>query len=1189
MSSARGQLGNPYSSGGGGVIFETRVQTSFVVLMAAGGYVSCFPNYPITRIKLQGRYAGYDTDDLIVFTKASDDGRERKLLGQIKHRIEINKSSDVFGEVIQAAWDDFGKAHLFTKGQDVIALITGPLSATDTYDVRMILDWARQSETSEEFLTKVELENVSSQQKRTKLLAFRHHLEKANDGNDVSDDDFHQFLRHFHLLGYDLDLNAGVTLSLLQTVIGLHTRDNPAAMWSRILDEVQSANQSAGTLAKETLPEDIRNAFRRADERTIPEDISSKLVPPTKPDWSQYEYASELMIVGLIGSWNEQSDADTATAGQLAGEDYRSWILKVREALQQPGMPITQRNGIWSVSERMELWQTLGPRVFDDHLDRLRQTATTVLMERDPKFELPPEERYAASVHGKVLSHSHQLRQGLASSLALVGNYPETLNNCSRGRPEAVATLAVRDIFDGSDWQLWASLDNLLPLLAEVAPSEFLDAVEAALQQTLCPFDELFSQEGRGIMGGNYMTGLLWALETLAWDGEQLVRVSVILGELATRDPGGNWSNRPSNSLTTIFLPWLPQTIASIDKRKAAVETLQKQVPNAAWQLLLSLLPSLHQMSSGSAKPVWRRTIPEDWTEEVTTKEYWNQVHVYTEMAVEMARHDVGRLGEVIDHLDDLPGPALESLLEHLSSEEITGKPEDERMGLWTSLTDLTVKHKKFADAKWALSADLVSKIDDVARALAPLEKQNIHRRLFGERDIDLYDREGSWQEKRAELEKRRVIAIKEILDADGREAVVPFAESIESPWNLGLTLGTIDDNEMDTVVLPALLDAENRNLTQLARGFISSRHYTQGWAWSDNLDLADWALPQTGQFLAHLPFTNETWKRAKKLLGKREEEYWTRADVNPFQVENRMHAAVDKLIQYGRPHAAIDCLNAVLHEKKPLDLKRATRALLAATTSKEPATAMTTYHVAEVIKSLQNNPNADRDDLCTIEWAYLPLLDGHHGASPMLLEQRLATDPGFFCEAIRTLFRSKKEAKTKRTFTEREKDIAANVYRLLREWRTPPGLQADGSFSEESFKQWLKSVKATCEESGHIEVALLQVGSVLIHCPADPDGLCIHRAAAQALNAGDAEKMRNGYGTALFNARGVHTVDPSGAPELALRDKYAKKAEDVENAGYQRLAVTLRQLADSYAHEARRIVEEHKQEEEEDSQTGSD
>ena len=302
-------------------------------------------------------------------------------------------------------------------------------------------------------------------------------------------------------------MKSGVTLSLLQTVIGQYSQD-PAGIWSSILDEVQSVNQNAGTITRKSLPENIRNAFDRVAPRTIPEEISSTLVPQTKPDWSQYGHASELMIAGLLGSWTAQSDADTVIVSELAGEDYRSWILKVREALQQPGTPITQRNGIWSVSERMELWQTLGPRVFDDHLDRLRQTATTVLMERDPKFELPPEERYAASVHGKVLSHSHQLRQGLASSLALVGNYPEALNNCSRGRPEAIATLSVRNIFDSSDWQLWASLDNLLPLLAEAAPSEFLDAVETALQQTLCPFDELFSQEGRGIMGGEWSAPL---------------------------------------------------------------------------------------------------------------------------------------------------------------------------------------------------------------------------------------------------------------------------------------------------------------------------------------------------------------------------------------------------------------------------------------------------------------------------------------------------------------------------------------------------------------------------------------------------------------------------------------------------------------------------------------------------------
>jgi len=101
----------------------------------------------------------------------------------------------------------------------------------------------------------------------------------------------------------------------------------------------------------------------------------------------------------------------------------------------------------------------------------------------------------------------------------------------------------------------WASLNDLLPLLAEAAPREFLDAVEHALNSDPCPFDTVFAQEGPAIMGNNYLTGLLWALETLAWDAEYLTRVVVILGELAARDPGGNWANRPANSLAEILLP----------------------------------------------------------------------------------------------------------------------------------------------------------------------------------------------------------------------------------------------------------------------------------------------------------------------------------------------------------------------------------------------------------------------------------------------------------------------------------------------------------------------------------------------------------------------------------------------------------------------------------------------------------
>ena len=103
---------------------------------------------------------------------------------------------------------------------------------------------------------------------------------------------------------------------------------------------------------------------------------------------------------------------------------------------------------------------------------------------------------------------------------------------------------------------------------------------------------------------------------------------------------------------------------------------------------------------------------------------------------------------------------------------------------------------------------------------------------------------------------------------------------------------------------------------------------------------------------------------------------------------------------------------------------------------------------------------------------------------------------------------------------TEREKSVATNAWRLLYEWKTPPGLQSDGIFAKEQFNKWLETVKEVCRESGHLEVALTHVGQVMIYCPPDPQGLWINQFAAEALNAKDADEMRNGFRTNLFNSQ---------------------------------------------------------------------
>lgn len=894
--------------------------------------------------------------------------------------------------------------------------------------------------------------------------------------------------------------------------------------------------------------------------------------PQTNPDWNQSPSAPELTVANLLGEWNEKNEADLEIIGQLTSEEYGEWIPKIREVLQQAISPLNLKNGKWHVIDRKGLWQELGKRVFDNDLDKLGQCAVTVLSERDPQFELAPEQRIAAQMYGKVLKYSPELRKGLAETLVLLGAKPDALTNCSRHKAEATAVLAIREIFENPDWMLWGSLNDLLPILAEATPGDFLDAAEKVLRQTPCPFDELFSQERHD---RNYLTGLLWALEKLAWDAGHFIRACVVLGELAERDPGGNWANRPAHSLTTILLPWRPQTTAPIEKRKAAVRTLQDELPRVAWELLLSLLPAQMRMTMNTPKPVWRNIIPVDRKEDVTQGEYGEQVSAYAEMAVVLASNDVKKLAGLVSHMDNLPQPSFDKFLEHLSSEGVRSQSEDQRLELWDKLEMFTLRQRRYANEKWTLSSNIVTRIEDIATKLAPTNPSYAHRRLFSYFDFDLYEEDGNRKEQEEKLKERRHQAIKDILAYGGIDAVVQFAEVVGLPQHVGYILGTFAKSENDTPLLPALLEPKNKQVETFIVSYVLVRQYRNGWAWADGLDKSGWSVTQISQFLAYLPFTKEAWKRVAEWLGKSEREYWIRIKAYQNNPDEDLGLAIDKLTEHGQSDVAIYYLSRMLHKNRPLDTSRTVRTLLARSESESPVETTDVYPITEIIKALQDSPDTDPEDLLRVEWAYLSLPDQPNSASPKFLENRLASDPDFFCEVLRLAYLSKKEAQSKEAPTEQDR---ANASKLLFVWRTPPGT-IDGEFIPDQFTEWLKRVKERCSEAERLEGVLSHhIGEVLTHAPPDPEGLWIHRAVAAALNAKDAEMMRDSFRLGIYNSRGWHEVDPTGKPEQEFAEQYRQKAEAVENSGYHRFAGTLRKLAEDYEREAERNVDKHEE-----------
>jgi hypothetical protein len=259
-----------------------------------------------------------------------------------------------------------------------------------------------------------------------------------------------------------------------------------------------------------------------------------------------------------------------------------------------------------------------------------------------------------------------------------------------------------------------------------------------------------------------------------------------------------------------------------------------------------------------------------------------------------------------------------------------------------------------------------------------------------------------------------------------------------------------------------------------------------------------------------------------------------------------------------------------MFHEEKILDRERAIRALLAAATSPEGPRSANIHEITLLIKALQDDPSTSSDGLLQVEWIYLPLLAGHNGVFPVSLERRLAADPGFFCEVIRLVFRSRGEEQRSKPATEDERNKATNAYQLLSKWKIPPGGLSDTGFDASAFAAWLDAVKAESKATGHFEVSMTMVGHVLTYAPADPDGLWIDRSVATALSAKDSEEMRQGFRTQLFNSRGVHGFTSGGA-ELAIALNYRSQAEAVEVAGFHRLATTIRELAQSYERIAER------------------
>src|SRR5207237_10424897 len=93
---------------------------------------------------------------------------------------------------------------------------------------------------------------------------------------------------------------------------------------------------------------------------------------------------------------------------------------------------------------------------------------------------------------------------------------------------------------------------------------------------------------GSGVFGAACpRSGLLLALEGLAWSPATLPRAALVLAQLAGIEINDNWANKPIHSLESIFRAWMPQTAADHDMRLRVMKLLADRFPKVAWKICI--------------------------------------------------------------------------------------------------------------------------------------------------------------------------------------------------------------------------------------------------------------------------------------------------------------------------------------------------------------------------------------------------------------------------------------------------------------------------------------------------------------------------------------------------------------------------------------------------------------------------
>ena len=876
-----------------------------------------------------------------------------------------------------------------------------------------------------------------------------------------------------------------------------------------------------------------------------------------KPDWAKDpRVASGLIPLAFVGAWDTQNEADRTVLLQLAQDSLEVLERNILELLRINDSPVWSIGRYQGVVSKIDSLYAIADSVSMTDLECFLKIARTVLSEDDPALDLPEEDRWAASLYGKKRKFSEAVREGICETLVFLSVHGKNLFGKHLGFDgEYEAAKIVRDLLVPVTTRKLEANGRDLPLYAEAAPATFLDIIEHDLRTKKPEVLGLLKPANTGIFGSCPRAGLLWALESLAWNPATFPRVVKILGQLSEVEINDNWGNRPIESLSSIFQAWMPQTAADHKMRLKAVRMLLDKHPTVGWKICLEQFGNSGSLvGEFGHKPKWRH----DGYGFGEPPKTWAPIYAFVREIVKVVlnrpSYTVDMLCDLISRLDALAPEDQERVWELVDEWRNAGTPDEEIAKIREKIRVSVLSFRGRKKIHEKNLASLTKKAKAVYAELQPKNTVNKYEWLFRQAWVDepadeLAGDEMDFQAREQRIKKLRIEALTDISQELGIPGILALSGKGNCQFQIGALLASdvLIDEQIEDLLLQCLRPSENSsNHDGIVRGVL--------WVLGEDRRKAVYTNirrtvteKEALRLLLLCPYQAFTWNLVDQLSATARSRYW--AEVVPqyvYESPEENNESVHRLLEGNRPRAAFASVHFKLEEIAPSLLVQMLFAMAKKSQDKVGEYPLHDYDVRHAFQLLDRNPNLPLEEKARLEFAYLEVLtrpcQGDHQQQIPNLERYIEEHPELFTQAVVWVYKRKNHGEDPVEFriTDGSEHLARRGYLLLDAIERIPGQdKATREEQQETLADWITTVRQSCSELDRAEVADVCLGRLLANTPVGKDGIWPNEVVRNLMEDLQSEDISRGAYVGLYNARGAHWRGEGGSQERTLAEKY--------------------------------------------------